>query len=149
MARYGWKEGQGLGANESGMLNPLMAEAAEAPGTKGKGKKGKAAQAQASSSSSTSAFGAVGKGRGNITSELKSERQREERERFGEPSPVVLLTNMVGLDDVGDPDLPGEIGEDFLPDPFRLSLLPVVSFSFFLSLFRTIRRLISALFGYS
>jgi hypothetical protein len=112
MARYGWKEGQGLGAKESGILNPVTAEVASTAATsKRKGQKGKAAEP----ASKTSAFGGTGKGRGSIASELKNERQREERERYGEPSTVVLLTNMVGLEDVGDPDLPGEIGKISFP----------------------------------
>lgn len=56
-----------------------------------------------------------GGGRGVIVSETKEARVREEKARYGAPSRIAVLTNMVGRSEVDD-DLAGEIGM-FLPFP--------------------------------
>lgn len=93
MAKWGHKEGQGLGADGSGIVNALTVERVK------EGKKGNNA----------------GNNRGGMTNRGKIINNNEdvkarEKARFGEPSPIVLLTNMVGVEDVDDDDLRGEIG---------------------------------------
>ena len=113
MAKYGWKKGQGvrlianthfghdadlilqLGATESGILNPLTVS--QAAGTSGK------------KVEAPTGFG----NRGNIVSDIKDSRAKEDKEKYGEPSRIIMLRNMVGRNDV-DEELPTEIGESYI-----------------------------------
>lgn len=90
MAKWGHKEGQGLGTDGSGIVNALSVE--HVKGAKGPG----------------NARGGM-TNRGKIINDNDDAKARE-KARFGEPSPIVLLTNMVGPEDVDDSDLRGEIG---------------------------------------
>lgn len=56
--------------------------------------------------------GPVGR-RGFIVSETKDAKDKSDREKFGEPSKIVVLTNLVGRSEVDD-DLPNEIGSRLL-----------------------------------
>ncbi|KAF8520162.1 hypothetical protein BU17DRAFT_46908 [Hysterangium stoloniferum] len=98
MAKWGHKEGQGLGANASGIVEPLTVEKADTQGKPGgrPGPKGSGA----------------GSSRGKIINANEDEKTREDRLRFGLPSNIVVLTNMVGLEDLNDDDLREEIGEE-------------------------------------
>lgn len=98
MAKWGHKDGQGLGADGSGMVHALSVEQVKgAKGTDGKGK-----------------------GRGRIVDAGADARAKAEAERFGEPSRVIVLTNMVGLDDVNDPDLSTDVGSCPISAPYSM-----------------------------
>lgn len=100
MAKWGHKEGQGLGANASGIIEPLTVEKATTHG-------------KANTKSAGKGPGGVS-GRGKIINANEDEKTREDKLRFGNPSKVVVLTNMVGPEDVDDDDLREEIGS-FVP----------------------------------
>ena len=102
MAKWGHKEGQGLGTDGSGMIHALSVE--QVKGVKGTDGKGKA----------------MGSGRGRIIDAGAEARAKAEAERFGEPSRVIVLTNMVGLDDLNDPDLSADVGSCPISVPYSM-----------------------------
>ncbi|KEP54698.1 putative DNA damage repair protein DRT111 [Rhizoctonia solani 123E] len=100
MAKWGHKNGQGLGVNSTGIVHALAVEQSNRP----KGNK---------AGGSAGGFGAKdGNRMGKIINANEDVRQKEELERFGEPSRIVVLRNMVGLEDIGDDDLPGEVAQE-------------------------------------
>lgn len=82
----------------------------------------------------TRGMGAMGK---IVSSETSARKQAEDRERFGDPSKVVVLESMVGSPEEVDDDLSEDIGEEcskqfvsflpiFLAQESQLTPLPVV-----------------------
>jgi len=101
MAKWGHKSGQGLGANATGIVEPLTVE--QAKQAKAKGQPQKAVGG--------SGIGGKSNAINRIVNNNEDVKAREDRERWGESTRVVLLTNMVGPEDVDDEDLRGEIGK--------------------------------------
>jgi hypothetical protein len=104
MAKHGHVKGQGLGASSSGISQPLMMERVKAPKAP-KAPKGSEAEAP----KGAKGMGIGGKAMGRLVNANAEEKNRAELEKYGESSRIVVLTNMVGVEDV-DEDLQTEIG---------------------------------------
>lgn len=90
MARQGWQKGEALGAEgNKGILDPIVAE--------------KVRQEKRKIPAHISG------NRGTIYNAQEDGRKREEVTRYGEPSEVLLLQDMLSSDDDIDDDLPQEI----------------------------------------
>lgn len=105
MSKFGWEAGKGLGADESGMTAALRVSRTHTPSSKkGKGRDDAPAPPVG--------MAAGAKGRNTIVDSSRKERVANQAEQMGgEPSRVVLLTNLCGMGDVDD-DLGGEVAEE-------------------------------------
>jgi splicing factor 45 len=100
MASYGWKEGQGLGADASGRLDALsVARPLSSKNYKGKKK---------DEMIDTSVVTGMAKGRSAIIDSSRESRLADEAQRYGSASRVVVLTNLCAANEVDD-DLGGEV----------------------------------------
>lgn len=110
MSRFGWEEGKGLGAQESGMTSALAVQrtpAAVAGGSKKQQKKKKEAEQQAPPAPPQGMAS-----RSVVVDSSREQRLAEQRAQMGgDASRVVLLTNLCARDEVDD-DLPGEVAEE-------------------------------------
>ncbi len=107
MSRFGWEEGKGLGAQESGMTSALAVQRtpAAAAGSK-KQKKKKDAEQQAPPPPQGMASRSV------VVDSSREQPLAEQRAQWGgDARGVVLLTNLGGRAEVDD-DLPGEVAEE-------------------------------------
>ncbi|CAH7675125.1 hypothetical protein PPACK8108_LOCUS10085 [Phakopsora pachyrhizi] len=93
MDKYGWKEGQGLGANEPGQTSILTVATANQVGGGKKQKENPATVGAGLMPANKSVL--MGKGRGVVLDEAKVQRDLEERQRYGKPTRIVYLTNVV------------------------------------------------------
>lgn len=85
MSKFGWTEGKGLGADESGMTSALSVARAKSA-KKGKGK------TDADAPPAPVGMAAAAKGRATIVDQSRESRIASQTAQVGEPSRVVLLT---------------------------------------------------------
>jgi splicing factor 45 len=95
MKKWGHQEGQGLGKQQDGIVHAFAAENIDP--TK---KKSKGGWVQASTT------------KGKLVNLNEDAKKQEEKKRYGEPSEVVCLTNVLGSPDEADEELQTEIGEE-------------------------------------
>lgn len=109
MAKYGWSKGQGLGATQQGMLNPLAVSGTASAATSKKAKR-KFAEAAAANKPIAKVTG-MATAKGRIISDSRAEQNKSDKEKYGEPTRIVCLMNMVGRDEV-DEDLSSDVAEE-------------------------------------
>lgn len=106
MMKQGWKKGEALGAEgNKGILDPILAQKVEMERTRLRNDQSGGGSGNGHDSNSTGT-------RGTLVNALEDERRREYRQRYGEPSEVILLEDMIAGDEDIDDELPGEIGEE-------------------------------------
>lgn len=99
MRKMGHVQGQGLGRTGDGIVHALAAEHVVE-----KGGKKPAAKPSGGWVQSTSA-------KGRLVNLNENAKQKEERERYGEPGRVVVLVNVMASVDEADPETMEDLGE--------------------------------------
>ena len=95
MSKYGWTKGQGLGATNSGIINPLRVQVEKQPKKKGSGADGSGWLGDGGTAPKTTAASS----RGRIIGGKKKKGDNDDEGQFGRMSEVVVLRGMVdGLD---------------------------------------------------
>lgn len=107
MDRHGWKEGHGLGASESGRTSILTVETQTAQKRKKADVAADPDEPPRKQNIIGLGAGSVGKGMGMVVDAERAAREKTEREKYGEPTRIVMLTNMVGPEEVDD-----ELGDE-------------------------------------
>ncbi len=98
MRKMGYEEGKGLGVDGSGIKHALSAEHSNPVVNKNTGKPGRWTQAK--------------NAQGKLVNLNENEKERADRERYGEPSRIVCLSNVVARPEEVDDDLSKEMGEE-------------------------------------
>ncbi|KDE02872.1 hypothetical protein MVLG_06591 [Microbotryum lychnidis-dioicae p1A1 Lamole] len=102
MAKFGWEKGKGLGATESGMTSALSVSKNPLPTKKN------VSNPAAPSNSSTSTIASHSN---RIIDRSKEGRKTQLDHQWGEPSRIVLLTNLCIVSELDD-DLTNEVAEE-------------------------------------
>lgn len=110
MSKFGWTQGKGLGASEDGMSTALSVARAAPALSKKAAAKAKAAGV-APPAAEPQSHGMAGSRAKVVDSTREARLAKEREERGGDPSRVVLLTNLCGREEVDD-DLGGEVAEE-------------------------------------
>lgn len=108
MSKYGWSKGKGLGADNSGIINPLSVQLEK--------RKKKSDAEGGGFRNGPGGRGKIVGGKRNVTEKTSAEKAEEEGGKFGPMSEVIVLRGMVdgmNLDEeVDDGGLMQEIGEE-------------------------------------
>ncbi|BGP01414.1 hypothetical protein RTG_01164 [Rhodotorula toruloides ATCC 204091] len=106
MSKFGWEEGKGLGASESGITAALSVQRTPAGSASSSKKAKKKKEPEAAPAPAGMA------GRSVVVDVSRDQRIAEQKAQMGgDASRVVLLTNLCGRDEVDD-DLGGEVAEE-------------------------------------
>lgn len=106
MSKFGWEEGKGLGASESGITAALSVQRHPAASASSSKKTKKKKEQEAAPAQTGMA------GRSVVVDASRDQRIAEQKAQMGgDASRVVMLTNLCGRDEVDD-DLPGEVAEE-------------------------------------
>ena len=117
MRKWGHKEGQGLGSRQEGITSALAVEHVDVPKnpaqmSKRQLAKQKMAAANAKTNAKNNKWVQHASTRGKIVSTGEENRQKGEKERYGEASRIICLVGVVSDLDEVDEDLSEEIGEE-------------------------------------
>lgn len=111
MRKWGHKEGSGIGARGDGIVHALTTEHV-VPQKTGMSKRAAAKARAAAANAKQKAWSQAPVARGRIVDASAEERATAERERVGDASRVVVLSNVVESEDAVDEGLADDIGAE-------------------------------------